>query len=164
MLYDVTTLYFEVQKEVNYRKPGMSKERGLESQIIIGLLVDRNGFPLGLQSFEGNKAETMTILPIIEAFLVLNGLTQTTIVANAAMLSVSNLAAITEASYTYIIGSRLHKTSYDIAEYQKTGELSDQQIITTQMDGYRVIYQYRVKRASLDLRNIENRWTRQRKH
>jgi hypothetical protein len=44
VLYDVTPLYFEVQKEDEYRKPGMSKERRLEPQIIIGLLVDQNGF------------------------------------------------------------------------------------------------------------------------
>lgn len=67
-LYDVTSLYFEVQKEDEYRKPGLSKERRLEPQIIIGILVDKNGFPLGLQSFEGNKAETKTILPIIMEF------------------------------------------------------------------------------------------------
>src|SRR5664280_2367862 len=95
-----------------------------DSQIIIGLLVDRNGFPLGLHSFEGNKAETKTILPVIQAFLAQNGLTQTTIVADAAMLSADNLAALTEAGYTYIVGSRLYKIPYDIAEYQKTGVLS----------------------------------------
>ena len=39
LLYDVTTLYFAVQEEDDYRKPGMSKERRLEPQIIIGLLV-----------------------------------------------------------------------------------------------------------------------------
>ncbi len=49
----------------------------------------------------------------------------------------------------------MHKIPYDIAEYQKTGELSDQQIIVSHQDGYRVIYQYRAKRAALDLRNIE---------
>ena len=38
VLYDVTSLYFEVQKEDDYRKPGMSKERRLEPQIIVGLL------------------------------------------------------------------------------------------------------------------------------
>jgi len=64
ILYDVTTLYFEVQTEDEYRKPGLSKERRLEPQIIIGLLVDRNGFPLAIHSFEGNKAETKTILPV----------------------------------------------------------------------------------------------------
>ena len=56
VLYDVTTLYFEIQEEDSYRKPGLSKERRLEPQIVIGLLVDQSGFPLGLQSFEGNTA------------------------------------------------------------------------------------------------------------
>jgi transposase len=155
VLYDVTTLYFEVQKEDEYRKPGMSKERRLEPQIIIGLLVDKNGFPLGLQSFEGNKAETKTMLPVIQDFLTQNGLTKTTIVADAAMMSATNLAALTEAGYTYIVGSRLHKVPYDIAEYQKADELSDQQIIVDKKEGYRVIYQYRAKRAALDKQNIE---------
>jgi len=155
VLYDVTSLYFEVQQEDDYRKPGLSKERRLEPQIIIGLLVDRNGFPLGIHSFEGNKAETTTILPVIQAFLAQNGLTKTTIVADAAMLSADNLAALTEAGYTYIVGSRLYKIPYEIAEYQKAGPLSDQQIVTVRQNGYRVIYQYRAKRAALDLRNIE---------
>jgi hypothetical protein len=163
LLYDVTTLYFEIPKEDEYRKPGMSKERRLDPQIIIGLLVDRNGFPLGLQSFEGNKAETKTILPVIEAFQAQNGFSRATIVADAAMLSASNLAALTEAGYTYIVASRLHKIPYDIAEYQKTGELIDQQIITVQQEGYRIIYQYRAKRAASDLRNIEKQIAKARK-
>ena len=163
LLYHVTTLYFEIPKEDEYRKPGMSKERRLDPQIIIGLLVDRNGFPLGLQSFEGNKAETKTILPVIEAFQAQNGFSKTTIVADAAMLSASNLAALTEAGYTYIVASRLHKITYDIAEYQKIGELIDQQIITVQQEGYRIIYQYRAKRAALDLRNIEKQIAKARK-
>ena len=160
VLYDVTTLYFEVQEEDEYRKPGMSKERRLEPQIILGLLVDQNGFPLGLQSFEGDKAETKTILPVIQDFLAQKGLTRITIVADAAMMSVSNLAALTEAGYTYIVGSRLYKVPYDIAEYQKTGELSDQQIVVEKKEGYRVIYQYRAKRAALDNRNIEKQVTK----
>jgi transposase len=155
VLYDVTTLYFEVQEEDEYRKPGMSKKRRLEPQIILGLLVDQNGFPLGLQSIEGNKAEAKTMLPVIQDFLAQNGLTKTTIVADAAMMSASNLAALSEAGYTYIVGSRLHNVPYDIAEYQKTGELNDQQIIAENKEGYRVIYQYRAKRAALDKRNIE---------
>jgi len=74
VLYDVTTLYFEVQKEDEYRIPGMSKERRLEPQIIVGLLVDQNGFPLELHSFEGNKAETKTIVPVVEVFKKRHGL------------------------------------------------------------------------------------------
>jgi hypothetical protein len=163
VLYDVTTLYFEIQEEDEYRKPGMSKERRLEPQIIIGLLVDQNGFPLGLQSFEGNQAETKTILPVIEAFQAQHGLSKVTVVADAAMLSSSNLEALTAAGYTYIVGSRLYKVPYDIAEYQKSAEMIDQQIMVEQKDGYRVIYQYRAKRAALDLRNIEKQIDKARK-
>jgi len=47
------------------------------------------------------------------------------------------------------------QSTYDIAEYQKTGEMSDQQIVVSHQEGFRVIYQYRAKRAALDLRNIE---------
>jgi len=163
VLYDVTTLYFEIQKEDEYRKPGLSKEHRLEPQIIIGLLVDQNGFPLGLQSFEGNKAETKTILPVIEAFQAQHKLSKVTVVADAAMLSSSNLEALTAAGYTYIVGSRLYKVPYDIAEYQKSEEMVDQQIMVEQKEGYRVVYQYRAKRAALDLRNIEKQITRARK-
>jgi len=162
VLYDVITLYFEIQKEEEYRKSGMSmsKERRLEPQIIIGLLVAQNGFPLGLQSFEGNKAETRTILPVIEAFQAQHRFSKVTIVADAAMLSTANLAALTEAGYTYIVGSRMHKVPYDIAEYQKIAEMVDQQIITMELVDYRVIYQLRIKRAALDLRNIEKQVTK----
>jgi hypothetical protein len=163
VLYDVTSLYFEIQEEDEYRQPGLSKERRLEPQIIIGLLVDRNGFPLGLQSFEGNQAETKTILPVIEAFQAQHGVSKVTVVADAAMLSSSNLEALSTAGYTYIVGSRLYKVPYDIAEYQKKAEMVDQQILVEQKDGYRVIYQYRAKRAALDLRNIEKQITKARK-
>ena len=65
-LYDVTTLYFEAEKEDDLRK--VSKERRVDPQIVVGLLVDRHGFPLEIGCFEGNKAETATILPIIRDF------------------------------------------------------------------------------------------------
>lgn len=155
VLYDVTTLYFEIQKEDDYRKPGMSKERRLEPQIIVGLLVDRHGFPLSLHSFEGNTAETKTILPVIEQFKTRHGLLEITVVADAGMLSAGNLEALTKAGYCYIVGSRMHKIPYDIAEYQKTGHLSDGQTITMRLEGSRIIYQYKEKRAALDIRNIQ---------
>ena len=157
VLYDVTTLYFEIQKEDDYRIPGMSKERRLEPQIIVGLLVDQNGFPLELHSFEGNKAETKTILPVIEQFKQRHGLLGLTVVADAGMLSSNNLETLASAGYSYIVGSRMNKIPYDIAEYQKIKELIDNQIITTKtaIPGQRIIYQYKEKRAALDKRNIE---------
>src|SRR5690625_2316613 len=62
-LYDVTTLYFEAEQEDGLRKVGYSKERRVDPQIVVGLLVDRHGFPLEIGCFEGSKAETATIVP-----------------------------------------------------------------------------------------------------
>lgn len=59
VLYDVTTLYFEAEKEDELRKVGYSKERRVDPQIVVGLLVDSGGFPLEIGCFEGNKAECL---------------------------------------------------------------------------------------------------------
>jgi len=49
----------------------------------------------------------------------------------------------------------LNKVPYELAEYQKSQELQDQQILVSQQEGFRIVYQYRAKRAALDLSNIE---------
>ena len=69
VLYDVSTLYFETDTGDGFREPGFSKERRLEPQITIGLLTDATGFPLMVEAFEGNRAETNTMLPTITAFM-----------------------------------------------------------------------------------------------
>lgn len=157
VLYDVTTLYFEIQKEDGYRKPGLSKERRLEPQIVIGLLVDQTGFPLSLSSFTGNTAETKTIIPVLESFRQEHNLPKITVVADAAMMNRGNLDALAAAGYTYVIGSRLTKVPYNLSEFQSQsgGQLKDGQIVVERWEGCRIIYQYREKRAALDLRNLE---------
>ena len=58
VMYDVTTLHFEAEKEDQLRRVGMSKEHRVDPQVQVGLLVDPSGFPLEIHLFEGNKAET----------------------------------------------------------------------------------------------------------
>lgn len=65
LLYDVTTLYFEAENEDDLRTIGYSKERRMDPQIVVRLLVARTGFPLETGCFEGNTAETTTFVPII---------------------------------------------------------------------------------------------------
>ena len=62
----MTTLYFEAEREDDLRRVGYSKERRGDPQIIVGLLVDRRGFPLQVGCWEGNKTETTTIIPIVD--------------------------------------------------------------------------------------------------
>jgi hypothetical protein len=73
VIYDVTTLYFDIDEGDGFREPGSSKERRLEPQITVGLLTDARGFPLMVHAFEGNTAETKTILPVLDAFMAALG-------------------------------------------------------------------------------------------
>ena len=94
VLYDVSTLYFETDRGDGFREPGFSKERRLEPQITIGLLTGQDGFPLMVSAFEGNKAETKTMLPVIEKFMAAHRLPDVTVVADAGMISEANQKAI----------------------------------------------------------------------
>ena len=61
VMYDVTNLHFEVEHEDELRKVGYSKERRVDQQNIVGLLVDRHGSPLEIGSREGKKTGIHTI-------------------------------------------------------------------------------------------------------
>lgn len=160
LLYDVTTLYFETPKEDEKRISGLSKERRLEPQIVVGLLVDQSGFPLSLQMFAGNVAETKTIVPVLQGFKKDFPIKNLTVVADAAMLNQKNITEIIQNGFHYIIGSRQHKMPFAIEEYLTTNKTPiDLDIVesTLSKDDHeqRAIYQYRAKRAQLDLKNIE---------
>lgn len=56
VFYDVTTLYFESTESDELRQPGFSKDNKFNHpQIVLGLLVNAKGFPVGYQIFEGKK-------------------------------------------------------------------------------------------------------------
>ena len=135
LLYDVTTLYFEAENEDELRKVGYSKERRVDPQIVVGLLVDRTGFPLEIGCYEGNTAETTTIVPIIEAFQKRHDLGDTPMVvaADAGMLSASNLKALDAAGLSFIVGSRMTKAPGDLeSHFHWHGDVfTDGQIIDT---------------------------------
>ena len=135
LLYDVTTLYFEAESEDELRKVGYSKERRVDPQIVVGLLVDRSGFPLEIGCYEGNTAETTTIVPIITSFLERHGLAGTPMVvaADAGMLSASNLKALDELGLSFIVGSRATKAPGDLeSHFHWHGDVfTDGQVIDT---------------------------------
>lgn len=116
-LYDVTTLHFEADNEDALRKVGYSKERRVDPQIIVGLLVDRGGFPLEIGCWEGNKAEKHTIVPIVEAFQARHNIENLVVVADAGMLSAANLTTLDEAGHRFIVGSKTTKAPIDLASH-----------------------------------------------
>ena len=65
VFYDVTTIYFEAADEDDLRKAGFSKDgKHTQPQIVLGLLVSENGYPLDYEIFEGNKFEGHTMIQV----------------------------------------------------------------------------------------------------
>lgn len=117
ILYDLTTLYFEAEKEDGLRKVGMSKERRVDPQITVGLLVARDGFPLDIHVFEGNKAETRSLIPMITAFQERHAITDMVVVADAGMLSRAKSNALEDAGLPFIVGTRTFKAPKELEEH-----------------------------------------------
>jgi transposase len=110
VFYDVTTLYFESSEEDELRKPGYSKDnKPQQPQILVGLLVTPEGFPVAYQIFEGNTFEGHTLIPIISKFKRKHKIETLTVVADAAMISADNIVALKKSSLHYIVAARTAK-------------------------------------------------------
>ena len=118
VLYDVSTLYFETGRGDGFREPGFSKERRLEPQITIGLLAGQDGFPLMVSAFEGNKAETKTMLPVIEKCMAAHKLPDVTVVADAGMISEANQKAIEAAGLPFVFGMKVPDVPYQVGKWR----------------------------------------------
>lgn len=112
VFYDVTTLYFEIDQEDDLRKTGFSKEgKHQNPQIVLGLLVSKNGYPLAYEIFEGNKFEGHTMLPVVETFKKKYQLAQLIIIADSGLLSQSNIEELQIKGYEFILGARIKNES-----------------------------------------------------
>ena len=169
VLYDVSTLYFETDAGDGFREAGFSKERRLEPQITIGLLTDATGFPLAVEAFEGNKAETATMLPVVNAFKTAHNLTNVTVVADAGMISEANQIALQASGLSFILGTKIPYVPDVVTRWRQKhpGEdIPDGQVFTQPWPATmgekargipdRVIYyQHRHDRARRALRGID---------
>ncbi len=166
VLYDVSTLYFETDAGDGFREPGYSKERRLKPQITIGLLTDVRGFPLLVEAFEGNRAETRTLIPSITAFMTAYQLPEVVVVADAGMASDSSLKALAQAGLRYIIGQRIPEVAYVVEQWSRhhPGQEPEDQLVLAQpwargLKGQQqpemIYYQYRADRARHTLKCID---------
>jgi transposase len=86
-----------------------------------------------VNAFEGNTAETTTMLPTIRAFMAAHQLPDVTIVADAGMVSAANQQAIEAAGLSFILGARIPEVPYLVAAWRKAHpdqEIPDAQIFT----------------------------------
>jgi transposase len=122
-----------------------------------------------VEAFEGNTAETRTMLPTIRAFMAAHRLAGVTVVADAGMVSQANRDALDDAGLTYILGERIPDIPYQVSRWRRDhpdGAIPDGHVFTQpwpaspndKVRGRRdrvVYYQYRADRARRTLRGID---------
>lgn len=110
IFYDVTTLYFETFKEdkENLKTKGFSKDNKFnQPQIVIGLIVNQDGFPVSYDIYAGNTFEGHTLIPSLTAFKKKHAVENLTVIADAAMISLANVEALIQNNISYIVGARV---------------------------------------------------------
>lgn len=115
LFYDVTTLYFETFEEDDLRKNGFSKDnKSQQPQILVALMVTPEGLPVSYEVFAGNTFEGHTLIPVIQSFIKKHKVQNFTVVADAAMISTANIAALRDEKINYIVGARLGNVAADL--------------------------------------------------
>lgn len=151
VFYDVTTVYFEIDNEDDLRKTGFSKEgKHQNPQIVLGLLISKNGYPLAYDIFEGNKYEGKTMLPILDSFKEKYQLKQLVIVADSGLLSNDNIKELQAKQYDFILGARIKNETQRIKDKILDLKLENGQSEVIKKGDLRLIITYSDKRAKKD--------------
>ena len=148
VFYDVTTLYFETHHGDEFRKSGFSKDNKInQPQILIGLVVNRDGFPIYYDIFQGNTFEGKTIIPVIVELREKYHVSEFTVIADAGMLSSDNLAQLDTLSIGFVVGERTGNLNLNQAR-QIAEDLNKLNHKIVRIGD--TLYEYSVKRATKD--------------
>jgi transposase len=116
LLYDVTSTYFEGEAEANpLAKRGHSRDHRTDcKQVCIGLVVTREGFPLGFEVFAGNRHDSTTLREIVERMEERYGRSSRVWALDRGMVSKAHLEWLRARGSRYIVGTpKAQLAAYD---------------------------------------------------
>jgi transposase len=130
LLYDVTSTYFEGQAEGNgLARRGYSRDhRGDCKQVCIGLVVTRDGVPLGYEVFAGNRTDVTTVEEIVTTMERRYGQARRVWVMDRGMASAETIAWLRGSQRRYLIGaskSELKKFAGPLADRRDWRQVRD---------------------------------------
>ena len=108
-LYDLTSTYFEGQALRNAQaKRGHSRDKRPDSkQVVVGLVVDGDGFPKAHEVFEGNRNDSTTVEEMLAALEKRVGQKAgTTVTVDRGMAYQKNIEPIRSPGYHYLVAAR----------------------------------------------------------
>ena len=154
MFYDVTTLYFETDHNDELREAGFSKDgKHSQPQVVLGLLVSKDGYPLSYSLFNGAQYEGRTMMPIVEDFIQRFELDDFIVVADSGLMNKSNISLLESGGYKYIVGGRIKNEAEVIKKQILSMQKQDGEFNEINKDGIRLIIGYSTQRAKKDKYN-----------
>ena len=117
VFYDVTTFHFESIIQDELRDFGFSKVcKFNEVQVVLGMIIDSEGLPVGYELFSGNTFDGKTMMGALSNIKKRFGINRVIIVADRGINSKGNLNHIKQAGYGYIMASKIKGSSKDLQE------------------------------------------------
>lgn len=117
VFYDVTTYHFESQHAGELLNFGFSKANKVnEVQVVMGLLIDKEGIPVAYELFEGNTFDSKTLPRVLSGLKKRFSIRRIVLVADKGINSRENLAEIKEAGFEYIVSGRLKNMSRSLQQ------------------------------------------------
>ncbi len=110
VFFDTTSIYFEGEGGQEIGRHGKSKDHRPDlKQMVVGLALDIDGWPLCCELWPGNTADVTTLLPVVNRLRQRFRVRRVSIVADRGMISASTIAALEskEMDCDYILGARM---------------------------------------------------------
>lgn len=157
VFYDITTLCFEAAEADDLRRAGYSKDGKFDCpQVLLGLLVTREGLPVSYEIFEGGMSEKRTFIPLLKRAQEKFGFASPVVIADAGLLSRANIEALVEDGYEYILGARVKNESNAVRRRILDLRLADGGVASIETDdGRRIVVSFSEKRRRKDASNRE---------
>lgn len=108
VFFDTTSTYFEGTSLEGWAKRGKSKDhRPDHLQLVIGVVMRRDGLPVCCEIWPGNTADVTTLVPIVETLKKRFRIRKVVLVCDRGMVSAKNLEALDKAGFLYIVGMKM---------------------------------------------------------
>ena len=157
LFYDVTTIYFESSEPDDYRIAGFSKDgKHQNPQILLGLLVGKDGYPIGYEIFEGNTYEGHTLISVLQKYINRFKIDKPIVVADSGLLNSINIKALIENNFKFILGARIKNEKKSTIDKILNLELKNGEVKTIENEEGLILHiSYSEKRAHKDAYNRE---------
>jgi transposase len=126
VFFDTTSIYFEGQGGETIGQHGHSKDHRPDlKQMVVGMVLDRNGNPVCSELWPGNTADVKSLVPIVERLQSRFGIGSVSIVADRGMISAETMAEVELRKWSYILGVRMRSSTEAKAVVARAGRYAE---------------------------------------